>query len=130
MARGRERHEAHQQAVAALGRSLSRRARSRCELCGDGGPLAVVEIPGGPEEPDEEWAVMLCARCRDLERADPGDCRFLEGSAWSETVPAQVLAVRHLRHLAADGVGWAADALDGLWLDEAIQARVDAGGLP
>lgn len=126
MARGRDRHEAHKQAVARLGRSLSRRAKSCCELCGESAPLKVVEVAGGPEEPDEDWALMLCERCRDLDREDPADQRFLEGSMWSETVPAQVLAVRQLRKLAASEVVWAVDALDGLWLDEAIEERVNA----
>lgn len=127
MARGRDRHEAHKQAVAALGRPLSRRAKSTCELCTESGSLQVVEVAGGPDEPDPEWALMLCERCRDLDRQDPGSLRFLEGTMWSETVPAQVLAVRALRKLAADDVVWARDALDGLWLDESVQERVDAG---
>ena len=127
MARGRDRHQAHQQAVAALGRSLSRRARSNCELCGESASLKVVEVAGGPEDPVDDWALMLCERCQDAERQDTGSLRFLEGTMWSETVPAQVLAVRLLRKLAADGVDWATEALDGLWLDEAIEHRVDAG---
>ena len=126
MARGRDRHQAHKAAVAALGRNLSRRAKSCCELCGESGSLKVVEVAGGPEDPAEDWALMLCERCQDLDRQDPASLRFLEGTMWSETVPAQVLAVRSLRKLAADEVVWATDALDGLWLDEAIQERVDA----
>jgi protein PhnA len=128
VARRQREHEARQQAVAALGRGLSRRARSRCELCGEGGPLAVVEVAGGPEDPEEDWAALLCERCRDLPSAEPATLRFLEGAVWSETVPAKVLAVRAARELAARDVAWARDLLDGLWLEDELRERVDAAG--
>ena len=63
MARGKEAHQAHQQAVAALGRALSRRAGNRCELCGERTSLKVVELPPAPEEPDEDRALLVCERC-------------------------------------------------------------------
>jgi protein PhnA len=121
MANRREVHHARRAAVAALGKGLSRRARSRCELCGEGGPLAVVELDGAPEEPEEDWALLLCARCQALDEAPPETLRFLTTAMWSEVAPAQVQAVRALRGLAED---WAKEALDGLWLDEAISARL------
>jgi len=121
MANRRDRHQAHQAAVAALGKGLSRRARSLCELCGERASLAVTEVPGGPEEPDEEWALLLCERCRTLGDQPPQTLRFLETAMWSEVAPVQVTAVRALRAL---DVAWATEALDGLWLDEAMQERI------
>ncbi len=127
MAKGRDKHDAHQAALAALGRDLSRRARSACELCEDRTSLKVVEVAGGPSDPEVDWALMLCERCilavEDNRRApSANELRFVEGTAWSEIRPVQITAVRLARRLAADDVGWARDLLDGLYLDEAVEA--------
>jgi hypothetical protein len=45
---------------------------------------------------------------------------------WSETLPVQLLAVRITRRLAAKDVPWARETIEGLWLDDEIQALVDA----
>jgi protein PhnA len=122
MARRKEQHQARIDALNALGKPLSRRARSKCELCGEGGPLKVSAVDGGPDEPDEDWALLLCERCRALPEQSPETLRFLETAVWSELVPAQVMAVRALRRVDA---AWAREALDGLWLDDDVSARVD-----
>ena len=44
MSKGRDKHHARLNAVAGLGRNLSRRARNHCELCGEGGSLKVIEV--------------------------------------------------------------------------------------
>ncbi len=129
MAKGRHKHDAHQAALAALGRDLSRRARSACELCEDRTSLKVVEVAGAPEEPEVDWALMLCERCGlavENSRRGPsaGELRFLEGSAWSEIRPVQITAVRLARRLADEDVGWARDLVDGLYLDEAVEALI------
>lgn len=126
MARGKDAHEARAQAVSALGKALSRRAGSACELCGDRDGCRPVEVEPLPEEPDVDDAVLLCARCRDALEArrlpgDPADYRFLEGPVWSEVLPVQVTAVRLLRRVDAD---WARETLDGLWLSEEATARL------
>jgi protein PhnA len=132
MARGRQQHQARQAAVAGLGRALSRRSRSNCELCGEGGMLSVVEVAPAPEPPSEDAAVMLCERCADAvaggRRAPPAsELRFLEGSVWSDVAPAQILAVRLARTLAAGGAQWAEELLAGLYLAPGIEVRIDAG---
>lgn len=129
MARGRDAHQARLSAVAALGKNLSRRAGSRCELCEGSDDLRVHEVPPVEEDPDEAAAILACAPCRDDMTAkrlrDFDRLRFLETAMWSETPPVQVAAVRLLHRLSSE-VDWARDALDGLWLDEAIQERVAA----
>ncbi len=124
MSRGREKHQARLSAVAGLGRNLSRRARNHCELCGEGGSLKVIEVEPVFEEPDEDRAILVCPRCEGAlgkRRPDPMSLRFLENTIWAEVQPVQIAAVRLTRALAADGVPWAADALDGLYLDEEME---------
>jgi len=131
MASRRDRHQAHLAAVAALGKTLARRAKSCCELCEASGRLSVTEVPGGPEDPSEDWALLVCERCASVAtgevarlrlRDDERDTlRFLTNAMWSEVRPAQIAAVRALRGL---DVPWATEALEGLWLDEAVEALI------
>ena len=127
MARGHDAHQARLAAVAALGRTLSRRGRNHCELCGAKASLSVVEIPPLPEAPDPDQAVLVCARCKRLldgKSDDPGTLRFLEESVWSEQPPVQIAAVRLVQGLASSGVDWAERILEGLYLDPDIEERV------
>jgi len=129
MARGLDAHKARKAAVSALGRDLSRRARSRCEVCGEGGRLTVLEVPPTDEEPSMDRAVLACDRCKALSDgalagADSNTLRFLGETVWSEVLPAQLVAVRLVRVLAENGVPWAQEAADGLWLDEDVESIV------
>ena len=116
MARGRDRHQARLDEVSRLGRPLSRRAASRCELCDARSGLRGVEVAPVFEEPDLDRLVLVCARCEALFSGgklprDTADLRFLEGVIWSEILPVQLVAVRALRRLVADDVAWASDAM-------------------
>lgn len=128
MARGKDVHDARKAAVAALGRELSRRASSRCELCEASGTLRVCEVPPTDEEPDLLRAALLCERCGSLvsnglpKRVNTDELRFLEQAIWSELLPVQLAAVRLCRALAARDVPWAREAADNLWLDDETQA--------
>lgn len=129
MAKGREEHEARVAALGALGKDLARRAKSKCELCERGGErLAIFEVPPVPREPDFGRCLLLCADCGD-QAGDPRrlrvgeQWRFLSGQAWSENPMVQVVSVRLLKRLAKDQ-DWAREALDGLFLEEAIEALV------
>ncbi len=126
MASARDRHHARKAAVAALGRELSRRASSRCELCQASGSLTVVEVPPVPKEPSVDSALMVCGRCAawadSTDEEDPDAFRFLEAAVWSELRPTQLTAVRWTRRLARAHVPWAREALDGLFLDPEVEA--------
>lgn len=127
MAKGRDKHAAHVAAVAALGRTLSRRARNRCELCETSTSLKVVEVEPTEEDPTEERAVLICASCENAlagKTTDTNAFRFLEGVVWSETLPVQLCAVRLLRGFARDDVAWARECLDGLFLDPEVENLV------
>jgi hypothetical protein len=83
----------------------------------------VVEIEPVLGEPDVERAALFCDRCRGLmdgalKRADPQTLRFLAETVWSEVLPAKLTAVRMVRSLASEGVPWAVEANENLWLDE------------
>ncbi len=123
MATRRDRHQARKAAVSALGRELSRRARSRCELCAASTALSVIEVDGNPhDDPDVDWAVLICSGCADhLQGAALASARHLAESAWSEVRPAQISAVRLLRRARDEGIVWAGDTLDTLYLDEKVE---------
>ncbi|MCP4804325.1 MAG: phnA protein [Proteobacteria bacterium] len=126
MAKGRDKDQAHKAAVAALGKNLSRRAKSKCELCETGGKLVVTEVAGprpeaAGDDPSEDWAALLCDRCIDLvagKKVDTSALRFLETAMWSELRPVQILAVRALRTV---DTAWAREANDGLYLDPEVE---------
>jgi len=129
MAKGLEQHQAHKRALAALGKNLSRRAGSRCELCEATEGLQVIEILSA-EEPDEDAAILACERCRTALSKGPNptdNLRALEGTAWSEVTPVQVAAIRMLRALSKSEVPWAQETLDALWIADEIAALVDEG---
>ncbi len=125
MAKGRDKHKAKKDAVNALGRGLNRRAKSHCELCAESTSLKVVEVEGSPfEEPDEQWALMICDRCEGLMNGkdEPANTlRFLETAVWSEVQPVQVQAVRLIKLVDAS---WAQDCAESLYLDPEIEALV------
>ena len=128
MARGRDQHEARKQAVLGLGRNLSRRSRSLCELCGNGGTLRVIEVEPVDEIPHEDAAILICEECQEHLQAkhlDDGKLRFLEGSAWSEVEPVKITSIVLLKRLAAQQVSWAQECLDGLWIEEPVQNKLD-----
>jgi protein PhnA len=129
VSRARAAVEDRRSEVAALGKDLSRRARSRCELCGEGGSLSVVEPGPAPDAPDADRALLLCGRCAALcaapaHRPLPSDdgLRFLATAIWAELPIAQAVAVRLSRRVDAP---WAREALDGLYLAPEVEALAD-----
>jgi protein PhnA len=132
MARGREQYKQRQEAIAALGRPLSRRARSRCELCDASGTrLTPFEVHPIPEDPDPDRALMLCDRCLSGVTGgglEPNEWRFLETSAWSELPPVQVVAVRAVRRLSEEhATDWASDLLGMLYLPPEVEEWLAQG---
>jgi protein PhnA len=129
MARGRDAHRARQDELSALGKDLSRRARSKCELCGESAPLTpTLLVPDDPITLD--GALLLCDRCAILLQKGRHDgaegLRFLETAVWSELAPAQVAAVHIVERLAAEEeIPWAREAAEGLWLADEVRAWVD-----
>ena len=129
MAKGYDKHLHRQNMVSSLGKELSRRAKSKCELCGVQSSLKVMELPPLPEEPDPDHALLLCASCQPYvdekhKLKTPHTFQFLHDSVWSDVAPAQILAVRLAKKLSNMGETWAQNILDNLYLDPTIEERI------
>ncbi len=130
MAKGLEKHQARQTALNLFGKDLTRRSGAKCELCESGGTaLQVFEIPPEPTEPDYENCLFLCGECsRQLSKPNsiqPEYWRSLVSVIWSEVPAVQVMASRVLDRLSCDHQ-WAREALDEVYLDEDLGAKVRA----
>ena len=129
MSTGREQFYGRRSSANSLGRQLSRRARNRCELCRDATSLYVVEVEPLFPEPDPERALMICERCKRAvenarRRVDPEELRFLMEAVWHEILPIQLAAVRICDRLSLEGVDWAGDLREGLYLDPDVEALI------
>jgi len=105
MAKGYEVHQARMLALQGLGKDLTRRAKSRCELTGAAGvPLRAYEVPPVGEEPDLERTLLLSAECWEMlehpERLAGRNWQCLAEAVWSEMPAVQVVAWRMLQELA------------------------------
>lgn len=131
MAKGREIHDARMAELSRFGKDLTRRARSKCELCeGAGEKLGIFEVPPVPIHPVSGRCLLLCQRCStaatEVRQKMTGEqWRFLIEASWSEIPMVQVMAVRLLKRLAPHQ-DWAREALESLFLDEEIESLVTA----
>ena len=85
-----------------LGKPLSRRARSKCELCQTSTSLQIIEVPPVPETPNEDFAVLICNPCQELSKPNKNprpeqDVYFLSEMIWSSIPPVQIMAIRICR---------------------------------
>ncbi len=120
MAKGYQKNKERIEQVSLLGKTLVRRAKKKCELCDvQGESMSVIEIEPAPKIPDPDHAVLVCSTCQsiiDTDSPNPTQSRFLETAIWSEVPAVQVTAVRICQKLAAQGVNWAKDLLDTVYL--------------
>ena len=112
--------QAHQKELQLLGRQLSRRAKSCCELCSQKSPLSVVEIPPTFDLPDVDRAILCCHSCQTLLETQSSlarrDVFFLEEAIWSDITPVQLAAIRLAMRCPE-----MQNTLDDLYIDEDIQ---------
>ncbi|MFM2161107.1 MAG: hypothetical protein RLZZ383_619 [Pseudomonadota bacterium] len=106
--------------VGVLGKDITRRARSVCELCGGRDSPRLFELAPFPSEPTPERTLLACARCRAwLEEDDAVDldaAHFLGGAVW-HALPAVRLAAGRLLHLVAKPPLWVMDAVEACGVD-------------
>ncbi|OUW17299.1 MAG: hypothetical protein CBD18_05090 [Opitutales bacterium TMED158] len=128
MAKGRETHRERLRQLSLFGKDLTRRSRSRCELCGSSGErLSIYEIAPVPKAPEFDRCLFLCAGCREpldgKGSLAPERWRFLSEAIWSEVPAVQVMAARVLDALSRKE-RWAVDALEEACLEDEIVERV------
>ena len=129
MARGRELHQLRITQRQALGKPLSRRARSKCELCQESSPLEATELLPTPNEPISEWALLLCKQCQPLLTIPPSidnasRLQFLHETIWSEIEPIQITSIRLVKQLEKMGTPWVQGMLDSLYIDPDTERKL------
>ncbi|NIB42373.1 phnA protein [Pseudomaricurvus alkylphenolicus] len=107
-----------------FGKSLTRRAKSSCELCGVvHKPLSVFEVPPQTTTPELERCVYICTTCHhqfdNPKHLDSSHWRCLHNSVWSEVPAVQVMAVLQLKQL--QGKPWADELRDHLYLQPEVE---------
>lgn len=128
MAKGYDQHMERKNKVNSFGRELTRRAKSKCELCeATGVSLSVFEVPPVKEEPEVERCIFICDECRDklerVKKAKENDFRFLSNSMWSEIDMVRALSIVLLKEMSKK-YSWAEVILDDLYIDEATEELI------
>ncbi|MEE4245630.1 MAG: hypothetical protein V2I33_09475 [Kangiellaceae bacterium] len=127
MAKGLQKHQAHQDKLSLLGKDLARRAKSQCELSGQSGvPLTIYEAIES-DEPSLNTTCMLCDdSLSDIKRlpkknnlAANQHWRCLSNSIWSEVPIIQALSYKLLELIDLD---WSKDLLEQVYLTEEVEA--------
>ncbi|MCP4130065.1 MAG: phnA protein [bacterium] len=133
MAKGYDQHKNRMEAISSLGKDLTRRSGSRCELCSASGvPLKAFEVPPEPAEPELNSCVFICENCTEQienpKKFDQNHWRGLNSVMWSEITAVQVMTVRLLQKIAQDE-SWAGELLEELYLDPEIEEWVNKASL-
>ena len=128
MAKGYDQHMERKNKVNSFGKELTRRAKSKCELCeATGVSLSVFEVPPVKEEPEVERCIFICDECRDklerIRKAKEIDFRFLSNSMWSEDDMVRALSIVLLKEMSKK-YSWAEVILDDLYIDEATEELI------
>ena len=128
MAKGYDQHIERKNKVNSFGKELTRRAKSKCELCeATGVSLSVFEVPPVKEEPEVERCIFICDECKNklerVKKAKENDFRFLTNSIWSEVDMVRALSIKLLTEMATK-YSWAELVLDDLYIDEATEELI------
>lgn len=128
MAKGLEKHQAKQAQLSALGKDLTRRSGSKCELCETSGvALRPFPVPPEDEEPSVETCVFACDTCREQldnpKRIDAAHWRCAAQSVWSEVPAVQVMSARMLDRLGKSEL-WAREALEDVYFEEEVETWI------
>ena len=133
MGKGFETHQARRMALQAIGKDLARRAKSKCELTGASGvPLRPYEVPPVGVDPELDRTLLVSEACIEVlenpKRLKGREWQCLAEVVWSEMPAVQVVAWRMLGEL-AKREDWAREAIDGVFLDEEVEAWAKSGQL-
>ena len=134
MGKGYDVHQARILALQLLGKDLARRAKSKCEITGQGGvPLRPYEVLPVATEPDLDRTLLVCEGVHAvLEKPSTLAGRSWQSSlseiVWSDMPAVQVVAWRMLNHLAKKE-DWARDVIEEVFLDEDVEEWARAAEL-
>lgn len=120
MAKGREKDLAYREALSGLGKSLARRARSKCELSGEPGTLVTVDLRPDDRDPTLETVVLVAPTVAENigGRGLDGPLHYLNDAVWSPEPAVRHAAEKILKQIDAP---WARDALDNIRLMDTSQ---------
>lgn len=128
MAKGYDQHIERKNKVNSFGKELTRRAKSKCELCeATGVSLSVFEVPPVKEDPEVERCIFICDECKNklerVKKAKENDFRFLTNSIWNEVDMVRALSIKLLTEMATK-YSWAELVLDDLYIDESTEELI------
>ncbi len=115
--------------VSTFGKDLSRRAKSKCELCTmSGTKLYTYELPPEEDLPEYNNCILICDTCREQidkpKYMKPDYWRLLNDTMWSEVPVVQVMSIRMLKRLMKEN-HWAEDLYEQAYASEEIMAWVN-----
>ncbi len=101
---------------------LKTRSDSKCELCGSGEGLSVLEV--APSDGSVEKSIYVCVTCKDQienpHRMDEAHFNCLNDSMWSETPAVAVMSYRLLKALGRE------DLVDMMYMEDDLKTWADA----
>jgi len=129
MARGYDEVKDRKNKVSLFGKTLVRRSKSTCELCGETGQkLNIFEVGKIEVEPDLERCIHICDTCMDtigrLKKANENDLRFLNHAIWSEENIVKATAIDLIKQIEGK-YSWIDDLLDMVYIDEDLQKKIE-----
>ena len=128
MSKGFERNQEHLAQLNALGRELTRRAKSKCEFCNSAGKkLVIYEAILNKQAVNIEHCLFICEDCLALLQHPPkqnqSQLHFLSNTIWSDTPIVKALAIAELQKL-APVIPWTQELLDSAYIEPEIQELI------
>ena len=125
MSKGFERNQEHLAQLNALGRELTRRAKSKCEFCNSAGKkLIIKEAIITKQTVNIDHCLFICEECLTLlqhpPKHNPSQLHFLSTTIWNDTPIVKALAIAQVQKL-APVLPWAQELLDSVYLEPEIQ---------
>ncbi|MCK5779682.1 MAG: PhnA protein [Psychrilyobacter sp.] len=129
MARGYDESKDRKNKISLFGKTLVRRSKSTCELCGESGQkLNIFEVGKIEVEPDYERCLHICNTCMDtidrLKKAKENDLRFLNHAIWSEVNIVKATAIDVINQVEGK-YSWIDDLLDMVYMDDELKGILD-----
>ncbi len=124
MTKGFDKHHHRLSELNRFGKDLVRRAKSKCELCGEHNTsFLIYEVPPVPVEPKFEHCIHICEECEHQinkpKLMNVNHWHGLSASVWSEVPAIKVIAVVMLKRLQHDD--WASSLLEQIYLEPEIE---------